>query len=426
MSKGIKFFSKLSSAIANATFLIKNADDDHLFKLGLKDSLSESGADIQNAQLYINDLADTTGITEGQDESTRKTYSSQEIIGEDKDQKEALGALDAQVNQNVIDINSNTTDIADHEARITQNEADIAQNQADIASLQANDHLNNLDAVVDPTADDDVDLGYSVGSFWYNQATDTLFICEDASDGVAVWQEISGSGGGAGEIQTNYNIVNNQVAPTDLGLEINSGIVKTFVAKYDISRESDNPSNLNTTGELIFSYDNVSGAWLPVKQTSLYDDTGVTLSITPAGVVQYTSTDIGSGSYIGALRLYDIQEIKQTAEIEQAVLNNATDENIAGQIFDKNTISTVWINFDIERSDDTPKNVNETGKIILKVDIKNNSWLPVKQPSYFDNAEVTFNITSTGQLRYSSSNYLGGSYTGKLRLTNIDIIKRVA
>ena len=99
MSKGIKFFSKLSSAIANATFLIKNADDDHLFKLGLKDSLSESGADIQNAQLYINDLADTTGITEGQDESTRKTYSSQEIIGEDKDQKEALGAIDAQVNQ---------------------------------------------------------------------------------------------------------------------------------------------------------------------------------------------------------------------------------------------------------------------------------------------------------------------------------------
>jgi len=49
---------------------------------------------------------------------------------------------------------------------------------------------DNLTATTNPTTGDDSDDGYSVRSFWINTDTDTAFICNDATVGSAVWQEI--------------------------------------------------------------------------------------------------------------------------------------------------------------------------------------------------------------------------------------------
>lgn len=47
----------------------------------------------------------------------------------------------------------------------------------------------------DPTVDDDTSTGYSKTDLWLNQATSSLFICLDASDGAAVWLPVGSSGG---------------------------------------------------------------------------------------------------------------------------------------------------------------------------------------------------------------------------------------
>lgn len=47
--------------------------------------------------------------------------------------------------------------------------------------------LYNRAASTDPTVNDDVDLGYSVGSLWINTVSNKSFACADATDGAAVW-----------------------------------------------------------------------------------------------------------------------------------------------------------------------------------------------------------------------------------------------
>ena len=53
---------------------------------------------------------------------------------------------------------------------------------------------SNLTANVAPTVNDDVDLGYAIGSHWIDTVTDRAYICLDATDGAAVWTEIANAG----------------------------------------------------------------------------------------------------------------------------------------------------------------------------------------------------------------------------------------
>lgn len=46
---------------------------------------------------------------------------------------------------------------------------------------------NNWTATTDPTVNDDEGEGYAQGSIWYNTVSGEIFICVDATDGVAVW-----------------------------------------------------------------------------------------------------------------------------------------------------------------------------------------------------------------------------------------------
>lgn len=46
---------------------------------------------------------------------------------------------------------------------------------------------NNYEATVDPTVNDDVTLGYSAGSYWYNTVSEETFFCVNADTGAAVW-----------------------------------------------------------------------------------------------------------------------------------------------------------------------------------------------------------------------------------------------
>lgn len=55
-------------------------------------------------------------------------------------------------------------------------------------------------AAVDPTALDDVDDGYRVGSRWINTVSDDEFVCLDNTAGIAIWTSTTTGGGGGGSI----------------------------------------------------------------------------------------------------------------------------------------------------------------------------------------------------------------------------------
>jgi hypothetical protein len=70
-----------------------------------------------------------------------------------------------------------------------------------LGELDAAIGKHNLDATVDPTANDDADDGYGVGSRWVNVATDSAFMCVDATPGAAIWTQLNAAeGGGAVEV----------------------------------------------------------------------------------------------------------------------------------------------------------------------------------------------------------------------------------
>lgn len=59
--------------------------------------------------------------------------------------------------------------------------------------------FSKYDGTVAPTVNDDVDLGFEVGSLFLDTVAKKLYVCISPADGLADWQEIgSGSGGGAG------------------------------------------------------------------------------------------------------------------------------------------------------------------------------------------------------------------------------------
>ncbi|MER9376001.1 hypothetical protein [Mesorhizobium sp. M0491] len=73
---------------------------------------------------------------------------------------------------------------------------------------------NNFSAVTDPAVTDDSSEGYQIGSTWVNTATDTAWLCVDATAGAAIWSATAqvGSTQGAPAAHT----VSGTLAPADL------------------------------------------------------------------------------------------------------------------------------------------------------------------------------------------------------------------
>lgn len=67
--------------------------------------------------------------------------------------------------------------------------------KSDVSLGDVQNIKDKLDATSAPTVNDDVDLGYSVGSKWVDVSADKAYICLDNTDGAAVWTEVTQSGG---------------------------------------------------------------------------------------------------------------------------------------------------------------------------------------------------------------------------------------
>lgn len=127
---------------------------------------------------------------------------------------------------------------------------------------------------------------------WGNDVTNAV------SAIVAVLNTLNGS---EDILTTSFTIENNKaVATTVTGLAFDTSTVRGAVIRYSIYRSSTTPTELSETGTMYLAYKSTANTW-EVSQVCV-GSSGVTFTITTAGQVQYISTDIGSGSYVGKLK----------------------------------------------------------------------------------------------------------------------------
>ena len=100
------------------------------------------------------------------------------------------------------------------------------------------------------------------------------------------------------------------------------------------------------------------------------------------------------------------------------LLTNSTNVEVSGLSFDTAVIKGAFVEYNIQRSDDTPQSFSETGTLVLTYDDVDLSWDMARYNSGSSGPTINgvqFNITSAGQVRYTSDNMSGSNYTGKLR-----------
>ncbi len=111
------------------------------------------------------------------------------------------------------------------------------------------------------------------------------------------------------------------------------------------------------------------------------------------------------------------------AQTSQAVVNNqAAPLDVTGLVFDKVTVKSAIVSFDIERTTDT-QNEQEVGFMFLAHDTLDDIW-HASVSSNLDDAGVVFSITAAGQVQYTSDDLTGTSYAGTLRIAQKTSIKQ--
>lgn len=103
------------------------------------------------------------------------------------------------------------------------------------------------------------------------------------------------------------------------------------------------------------------------------------------------------------------------SQIKQAITNNqVAAADVVGSIYDKTVYQAVQLNFSIFRRDDA-EDFQESGTLHMMYDIEDDAWR-VTIDSSGDDAGVSFSVTPTGQLQYTSTNMSGGNHSGHIRI----------
>ena len=75
--------------------------------------------------------------------------------------------------------------------------------------------FNKLDGTAAPGIADDDSAGFVAGSVWADRTNDKAYICVENATGAAVWREVTGGGGGTGDVVGPASAVNSGVALFD-------------------------------------------------------------------------------------------------------------------------------------------------------------------------------------------------------------------
>jgi len=99
---------------------------------------------------------------------------------------------------------------------------------------------------------------------------------------------------------TNFTVANNQASVADItGLSFDSTVVRSAIISYSLYRSTAS-SELSECGQIYVTYLSTAATWTIAQNfTGL---SGVVFSITNAGQVQYTSSNLSGASYVGKLK----------------------------------------------------------------------------------------------------------------------------
>lgn len=100
-------------------------------------------------------------------------------------------------------------------------------------------------------------------------------------------------------IQTSANIANNVSVATNIpGYSFDTSEVRAISSQFLITRSTDTPAvTITESGYIEGNFDGTN--WnISIRSNG---NSGVDLSITPAGQIQYTSTDLAGAGYVGSI-----------------------------------------------------------------------------------------------------------------------------
>jgi hypothetical protein len=101
--------------------------------------------------------------------------------------------------------------------------------------------------------------------------------------------------------QFSFNLANNQSSASDVtGMVFNGASIRSLEISYSIYRNTSS-SELMERGTLLLAYKPVADTW-SIVNTFAFDDAGITFTITNAGQVQYTSSNMSGTGYVGNVK----------------------------------------------------------------------------------------------------------------------------
>lgn len=122
---------------------------------------------------------------------------------------------------------------------------------------------------------------------------------EDVTDWAeAITETLSGINSTGDILTTSFEPSNNISSATDIvGFSFDGSVIQGFVADYSIYRSTTNSSDVVQeeyceTGTIHGSYLSGAGTWTITQTGDNIEETGITLSITTLGQLQYTSTNL--------------------------------------------------------------------------------------------------------------------------------------
>lgn len=126
-------------------------------------------------------------------------------------------------------------------------------------------------------------------------------VLSSTTAGIMTWEPQSGGGYAYDISPTTAAISNNISAAADItGLSLNSANVKSAKIQYHIYRDT-SASSLMEAGTFELAYKASATSWNLTNRTFGGDTSGITLTATTAGQVQYTSTNITGTGYSGVI-----------------------------------------------------------------------------------------------------------------------------
>lgn len=158
----------------------------------------------------------------------------------------------------------------------------------------------------------------TVNDSWLNSIQEELafFIEEQGitldqtnSDLTQFKQALDAFVGSGGVSVADFTIPNNITTPTDVtGLVFDKAETKSAKFLIDIFRKTAT-EKFKEVGDVFAVYDPEDDDWDITLNTN-FDDAGVIFSITSAGQVQFTSSNMSGGSYSGTLKMKNIVKVE--------------------------------------------------------------------------------------------------------------------